>query len=143
MPLRRFIPLVPRFIPLAALACLLGAGCSTIDTHERVAGWPQLKLVEHYVPDDVMRARCSKYVSFGFLPEACSEFYFDSGECHVWYNADYRPPQFVIEHERLHCQGYDHPGESTLRDILARYEARQRNAGVGASAARSAKAPPG
>jgi hypothetical protein len=31
----------------------------------------------------------------------------------------------VIEHERLHCQGYDHPGESTMRNILARFNARQ------------------
>jgi hypothetical protein len=125
------------FIPLLAVL----AACSTIDSHEKVAGWPELKLVEHYVPDDVMRGRCAKYVSFGFLPEACAEFYFDRGECHVWYNADYRPPQFVIAHERLHCQGYDHPGDTTLRDILTRYEARQRAAG--AAATRSGTAPPG
>lgn len=131
------------FIPLLAipLVAALAAGCTTIDMHEKVAGWPELKLVEHYVPDQVMRARCSKYMAFGFLAEACSEFYFDRGECHVWYSADYRPPQFVVEHERLHCKGYDHPGETTLRTILTRYEAQQRAAGAGAT--RSGRAAPG
>jgi len=114
---------------------LFPMGCSTIDQHERVAGWPSLKLVEHYVPDDEMRARCAKYMPFGFLPEACAEFYFAQGECHVWYSADYPPTQYVMQHERLHCAGYDHPGDTTLRDVLARYEAGRRNAGTGASAA--------
>ena len=129
-------------IPLAVLIPLFSviAACTTIDSHEKVAGWPELKLVEHYVPDQVMRERCSKYMAFGFLAEACSEFYFDRGECHVWYSADYRPPQFVVEHERLHCRGYDHPGQTTMRDILVRYEAQKRAAD---NALRSGKAPRG
>lgn len=113
-------------------------GCSTIDSHEKVAGWPQLRLVEHYVADGVMRQRCAKYMPFGFLPEACAEFYFDRGECHVWYSSDWPPAQYVVRHERLHCQGYDHPGDTTLRDVLARYEAGRR-----AARARSGTAPPG
>lgn len=118
-------------------------GCTTIDQHEKVAGWPQLRLVEHYVPDAEMRSRCAKYVPFGFLPEACAEFYFDRGECHVWYSADYPPTQYVMRHERLHCAGYDHPGDTNLHDVLARYEAGRRSAAAGSTAPRSGKAPPG
>lgn len=125
-------------VPLLALAA---AGCASIDEHEKVAGWPELRLVEHYVADEQMRQRCAKYMPFGFLPEACAEFYFDQGECHVWYSADWPPQPYVIAHERLHCQGYDHPGETTLRDVLVRYEAARRAAGAAASG--SAKAPRG
>lgn len=92
--------------------------CSLIDTHKRVEGWPILRLVEHYVPDSVMKERCAKYVPFGFMPEACAEFYFAQGECHVWYSADYPPTHYVMQHERLHCQGYDHVGSTNLRDVL-------------------------
>jgi hypothetical protein len=110
-------------IALFSLIVMAG-GCSTIDRHEKVAGWPELRVVEHYVPHDVMRGRCAKYVAFGFLPEACAEFYFDRGECHVWFDADYPPATYVVEHERLHCAGYDHPGSSGMRETLARYHAR-------------------
>ncbi len=119
-------------LPLAACAAVL-AGCSTIDQHEKVAGWPELRIVEHYVPDAELRSRCAKYVPFGLFPEACAEFYFNRGECHVWYNADFRPQPYVMEHERLHCQGYDHPGDTSLRDALARYNAERRTAGPAVS----------
>ena len=119
----------------------LAGGCATIDQHEKVAGWPELRIVEHYVPDEAMRQRCAKYVPFGLFPEACAEFYFDRGECHVWYSADYRPQPYVMEHERLHCRGYGHPGDTTMRDVLARYRAQQRAAGAAATG--SGKAPPG
>jgi hypothetical protein len=105
---------------------LAAAACATIDQHEKVSGWPELRVVEHRIPDGALRKHCSKYVAFGMLPEACSEFYFDRGECHVWFNADYPPQPYVVKHELLHCQGYDHPGDHNLRDILARYEAQKR-----------------
>jgi hypothetical protein len=113
---------------LALLVAAGAYGCATIDETHRVAGWPELRVVEHYVSDDEMRSRCSKYVAFGFLPEACSEFYLAQGECHIWLSKDYPPAAFVVRHERLHCEGYDHPGETNLRDILARYQQAQRAA---------------
>jgi hypothetical protein len=140
----------PGFIPLLALAlAALAGGCAVIDRHEKVAGWPELRIVEHYVPDEAMRKRCSKYA---LLPEACAEFYFDRGECHVWYSADYPPMPFVVAHERLHCQGYDHAGDTSMRDVLARYEAERaaehRNnvaptSAAGAGATGSGRAPRG
>lgn len=113
---------------LAAALLAAAAGCSTIDEHNRVEGWPELRVIEHYVSDDAMRERCSKYVSFGMLPEACSEFNFVRGECHIWFSRDYPPALYVVRHEQLHCQGYDHPGDTTMRDILARYRAAQQAA---------------
>ena len=38
------------------------------------------------------------------------------------------PAAYVVRHERLHCAGHDHEGETTLRDALARYlAAKQQN----------------
>jgi hypothetical protein len=109
---------------LGALAATLAGACTTIG-HERVEGWPSLEIVEHHVAHNVMRSRCVKYVGFGMTPIACAEFDLAARRCHVWFSADLPPPPSVIEHERLHCQGYDHPGESTMRNILARFNARQ------------------
>jgi hypothetical protein len=104
---------------------VLSAACTTIDEQRRVPGWPELRVVEHYVPYEVMRKRCSKYVSFGMVPEACSEFDLARGDCHIWYSADYPPARFVIRHERLHCQGYDHTGSTAMEQLLQRYRERQ------------------
>jgi hypothetical protein len=38
----------------------------------------------------------------------------------------------VVEHERLHCQGHDHIGETAMRDFLTRYRAA--TSGVAAAA---------
>ena len=108
---------------LLALACALAAGaCTTVDTHEKVAGWPELRVVEHHVSEVTMLRRCAKYVAVGMLPLACAEFDFRGAVCHVWYSADFPPSPTVMAHERLHCQGYDHPGARTLRDVLERYK---------------------
>ena len=107
---------------LLALAGALAVGaCTTVDTHEKVPGWPELRVVEHYVPETAMLRRCIKYVAVGMLPLACAEFDFQGAVCHVWYSADFPPSPTVMAHERLHCQGYDHPGAKALREVLERY----------------------
>jgi hypothetical protein len=96
------------------------AACAVIGG-DPVTGWPELQKVEHYVPHHEMRERCSRYVSFGMAPEACAEFDFAAGRCDLWFSADFPPAPYVVEHERLHCQGYEHAGEHELRAILAQY----------------------
>src|ERR1041384_6878369 len=108
------LPTIGRMKRHAALAVLfplfLGA-CTTIG-HEKVEGWPELKVVEHYVPHHVMRDRCAKYTSWGSFPEACAEFNLAELRCDLWFSADFPPPKGFIEHERMHCAGYDHTGET-------------------------------
>lgn len=106
---------------LALLAVVLSA-CTVIG-HEKVAGWPAMQVVEHYVPTHEMRERCSKYVAFGMSPEACAEFNLVTNRCDLWFSADFPPPKRIVEHERLHCEGYDHIGMNTLAEFLARYRA--------------------
>jgi hypothetical protein len=108
-----------------ALAALLLTACSTIG-HEKVEGWPELEIVEHYVPQAEMRDRCARYVGFGSLPIACAEFDFASARCDIWYSADTPVHGEVMRHERLHCAGYDHVGERVMQRLLARHlQARQ------------------
>ena len=101
----------------SALALLMLAGCTVVG-HQRTEGWPQLKVTEHYVANATMRDKCAKYVAFGVSPLACAEFNLRAGTCDIWFSADFPPPHTVIEHERMHCQGYDHIGGSTMRNAL-------------------------
>ena len=112
-----------------ALLAALAAGCSIVG-HEQVQGWPQLEIVEHYVPQAQMRDRCAPYVGFGMTPEACAEFDLANGKCHLWFNGDSPVQEFIVKHERLHCAGYDHVGSTNMARFLQQHVARQ-----GASAA--------
>jgi hypothetical protein len=97
------------------------AGCSTMN-HERVEGWPELRIVEHRVPADEMMQRCRKYAGFGAVPLACAEFNLAAGRCDIWLSERFAPDP-IVEHERLHCRGYDHVGSSGMREFLARWQA--------------------
>ena len=111
------------------LIALSPAACTVIGS-ERVEGWPALQIVEHRVPHHEMRDRCSRYVGFGSAPQACAEFDFDTARCDIWYSADFPPQPFIVEHEREHCQGYEHAGEHHMRAGLQAYLAQKRKAGT-------------
>jgi len=116
----------------AILAALL-AGCSAMG-HQRVEGWPALEIVEHYVPHTEMRDRCAPYVGFGMSPEACAQFDLAAGKCHIWFSAEFPPQRFIVEHERLHCAGYDHVGSTGMAQFLRFHQARrQASAAAGSS----------
>lgn len=104
---------------------LLGVVLSacTIVGHEKVAGWPVMQIVEHHVPEAEMRERCAKYVGFGMSPQACAEFSFAARRCDLWFSADFPPTRAMVEHERLHCEGYDHIGMGSMADMLAAWQA--------------------
>lgn len=93
--------------------------------HQRVDGWPQLQVVEHYLPRPEMQDRCARYVGFGMVPEACAEFDLAARKCHIWFSADSPPLGFVRRHERLHCAGYDHVGSTAMQQLLSRHLAGQ------------------
>lgn len=109
--------------PASLLLLALALSACTLVGHRKVAGWPEMQIVEHYVPNAEMRERCAKYVGFGMSPAACAEFSLAENRCDVWYSADFPPTRSIVEHERLHCQGYDHIGGTTLQGLLNRYRA--------------------
>lgn len=108
---------------IAALLVLLLSGCSVM-SHQQVEGWPRLEIVEHYVKHDQMVERCARYVGFGMVPAACAEFDLAGGKCHIWFSSESMTPRFIVEHERLHCAGFDHVGSTNMRNALARWNAR-------------------
>ncbi len=124
---------------IAALAAA-AAGCSTVG-HEKVEGWPELQIHEHYVSAGEMYERCSKYVAFGMLPMACAEFNLATRRCDIWL-IDGFAPRSIVEHERLHCQGHDHVGETAMRDFFLRYRASVAGRDQAAAGAAAAPAPP-
>ena len=113
------------YLKSSVVALLLAStylpGC-TIVGHEKVLGWPELTVREHYVPHRVMRDKCAKYVPFGMSPDACMEFNLNAGTCDIWYSADFPPGPGVVEHERLHCRGYDHIGGTVLSRAVAAWK---------------------
>lgn len=105
----------------AILLCVVH-GCTVIG-HQKVEGWPKLTVYEHHVPHHEMRDRCVKYAGFLMSPEACAELDLETLRCDIWFSADFPPPASFIEHERLHCEGYDHIGSTHLADFLRTHKA--------------------
>ena len=98
---------------LVAVVCVLVLGGCSVVGHVKVEGWPDLKIIEHRVPTAEMRDRCVQYADALSSPMACMEFSLWRGECHIWLSADF-PSDSLLEHERLHCRGFDHVGGNTL-----------------------------
>ena len=115
-----------------ALACL--SGCAVMDSHERVAGWPELKVVEHHVSNQEMRDRCNPYVGPLMSAQGCTLFFLDLREAHIYVSKDFPSPS-VLEHERLHAAGYDHVGSVGMQTIVRDWKARnQRQVAAGPEA---------
>lgn len=98
------------------LALLLLASCTPIG-HVKVDGWPVLAVSENVVANNVMRDRCSRYMPAGVSPMGCAEINIKARTCDIWLSADFPSPDNAI-HERLHCDGYDHPGGTFLKGLL-------------------------
>ena len=118
---------------LILLLAAASAACTVVG-HEKVEGWPDLMIVEHRVSASAVYDRCRKYVAFGMLPMACAEFNLATRRCDIWLMEGFAP-RSVVEHERLHCQGHDHVGETAMRDFLTRYRAATAGATAAAGAA--------
>jgi hypothetical protein len=114
------------YYPFLAV-CIAFSGCAVINEHERVPGWPDLKVVEHHVAHEEMRERCAPFMPAYMSPEGCTIFQLDVGEAHIYVSKDF-PNRLVLEHERLHAAGYDHIGSDHMQRILGRWKARQRAA---------------
>jgi hypothetical protein len=99
-------------------------GCTTIDSHVRVDDWPELKIVEHDVSFSEMRTACKPYTPPLMTPLGCTVFYLDAGEAHI-YVAKQLKFKFLVDHERLHAAGYDHPGSTNMKEMIERWRAKK------------------
>ncbi len=118
-----FLKRAARGFGAVGLMCL--SGCAAVDTHQRVADWPELKVVEHHVSNREMRDHCAPFVGPLESPLGCTVFYFDALEAHIYVSREF-PSDFVLEHERLHASGYDHIGSVALQTMLKDWRARSK-----------------
>lgn len=89
-------------------------GCTTIDMNSKVADWPPLRIEERFLePADLARS-CAPYVGFGEVAFACTEWDFDEARITSYYPLN--PPQWLLDHERLHQQGYDHMNSTYMKE---------------------------
>lgn len=110
---------------MTVLAAL--AACTAIGHTPPPADWPKLEVIMHEESVGAMLAHCYPPMSalakvIGFIPLACANINFDRKRCDIWQLPNPVPER--VEHERLHCQGYDHVGGSYLADGWAAWKAR-------------------
>ncbi len=97
---------------------------SEIDMHTLPpVDFPKLSIVVHQVSHTEMLERCQDAL---WKPLACAETNFKNMVCDIWYSDDVPPTKAIIDHEELHCKGYDHVGESSIRDAWEKYKQRTR-----------------
>ena len=79
------------------------------------ADWPLLAVKYYEMSIDDIATRCPNVV----LPVGCAVVNFALSECYV-YTATSTP--WIVEHEEKHCLGYDHYGDSTMRDAWKQWK---------------------
>lgn len=97
-------------LPMSFFVAL--SGC-TMMPDQRVEGLPPLLVTEHVVEPGEIFGHCRGAMSWWHwaalaFPVACANIDFERRTCDI-YVATNSPPE-TVEHERLHCQGYDHGG---------------------------------
>jgi len=102
---------------------LLLAGCASagpsIDVERTPpADWPKLEEHVFRIEQADIPERCFDGIST--RANACAVTDFRNRVCNIYVATD---DPAVLEHERLHCLGYDHPRASTMRAGWARYKA--------------------
>ena len=111
-----------------SLSFLLVGCATTIDNHTSPPlDWPKLTIVENYVPVGILYEKCYKYVPewmkwLGAIVEGCAEMDFKANTCTVWVRDSGFADLNILTHERLHCQGYDHIGDSVLKNEWEKYK---------------------
>ena len=87
------------------------------------------------MPADEMMQRCRRYAGPGALPLACAEFNLAARRCDIWLSQSFAP-RSLVQHERLHCTGYDHVGSTNMQRFLQQYHAGAGAAGAAAGGTR-------
>lgn len=77
------------------------------------ADWPTLAVSRHY---GKVSEHCAQ-LGIGTL--ACAVVDFDNNTCDIYWPSS--PPEWMIRHEEAHCKGYDHYGDSIMRDAWAQH----------------------
>lgn len=96
------------------------SGCTVVAHDAPTPDWPALDVVVHRIPHKDMRNACMQYTHWLNSPEACATVNFKDNRCDVYLSNEF-PVASHEEHEYMHCKGFDHVGETTLRDAWLNY----------------------
>jgi hypothetical protein len=106
----------------AALLLVMALGACTIVNEHRAppADWPELTVTINETSFKETQDKCGWNVVAAVLIGpmfGCAYVNFDQMKCDVylWLNA-------VLEHELLHCKGYDHIGSTALADYWEQWK---------------------
>lgn len=92
-----------------ALIALL-SGCATIDRHAKPpTDWPPLIIVYNKIDPIAVQSKCGGNLWLQYA--GCVEYDFCRLSCTVHYFTD-----LVLEHEEMHCKGYQHHGNTEIAD---------------------------
>jgi len=121
-----------RAVRFAVLLLATLPACSTMTHPESPADWPALEVTERQVSFIDVQKKCFKYLtpvaaalSLG-LTLGCAEIDFAANTCTIYIGRGENDPG-ILEHEREHCAGKDHPGDATLRSAWERYSSALRD----------------
>jgi len=102
------------FATVAISALLLISGCMSMPD-VKVVGVDNLKVTEHIVSSQEVTKICGKKLGIPILMRwmikiwGCAEIELDTWTCDIYYSEENLEDQTdLLEHERLHCQGYWH-----------------------------------
>ena len=117
-----------------AIAILI-TGCTTIGHAPAPNDWPQLQVTEHQVKVGTIWEKCYPSVPLwmkllGAIPEGCAWIDFSKMSCDIYVSDGTPEGDRVLTHEREHCEGRDHAGASTLRDLWAGWKGRMTAGGA-------------
>jgi hypothetical protein len=113
-----------RYLPI-----LLLAGCATMDLSHRPSDFPVLREIVMRTDAEGIREHCKARpynVMFGGTL-ACTRFDFKAGTYTIITMSD---AAWLMQHEREHGAGYDHPGETQVRDSWEAYKLHTRDAAL-------------
>lgn len=96
---------------VASCAILFVTGCSSLG-NTRPHDWPELKVSVHK-SGFMKKEECNGTLGGCAYVEWCSR------TCYVYLQIDSKA---IEEHERGHCAGYDHDGDSTMADSWNRWK---------------------
>lgn len=107
----------------AALALLLLSGCSVMDySRAPPSDWPALTVTVERMAFGPLQAKCGGNLFVQVL--ACPWVNFTARTCVIYTSTD---DEAVLDHERDHCRGYNHVGDSRVSDMWRHWKAYMAN----------------
>ena len=131
------------FLAIGLFGVVLLSGCTSIDYRAGpVLGLDRMSVEEHFIDAGTLYAACARCGHGGpDIALACTCIDFRTNHAVIWLARG--APQWMIEHERAHGLGYDHPDGELHRRYAAWKSSLARSAARSGEPSHEARAPRG